>query len=99
VICGKSASGVEERDGSEPIREEVDGMEMKKVRAGKVTFVFDSTVTDVYVDAFGDGFDVDIYKHKHYQGALEVDPEGNVTITDDLGLNLRVVENGIVEVN
>ncbi|WP_134701736.1 hypothetical protein [Ammoniphilus sp. YIM 78166] len=59
------------------------------IKAGPYEFHYNSATTEVYVSQTGDEWELEIYQHKHFQGSLEIDAEGRLTIIDDFGLKLE----------
>jgi len=73
-------------------------MELGHIKAGQYEFLYNSLTTDVYVDADGSGWSIDIYKWKHYQGNLEVRTDGKLYITENISLNLEELGEYQIEV-
>ncbi len=59
------------------------------IKAGPYEFHYNSATTEVYVSHTGDEWEIEIYQHKHFQGSLEIDAQGNLAIVDDFGLKLE----------
>lgn len=64
-------------------------METSTAKAGRYEFHYNPSTTEVYVSQQGAEWEIEIYQHKHYQGALEIDPQGQLILVEEFGLKLE----------
>ncbi|MEW9668652.1 hypothetical protein [Ammoniphilus sp. 3BR4] len=64
-------------------------METARAKAGPYEFRYNPLTTDVYVSQQGEEWEIEIYQHKHYQGALEIDALGQLVLIEEFGLKLE----------
>ena len=67
-------------------------MEENKVQAGEYQFFYNPLTTEVFVNQSGAEWEIEIYKHKHFLGSLEINEEGKIYIIEDVDLKMEKLE-------
>lgn len=73
-------------------------MELGRAKAGIYEFRYNPLTTEVFVDQTGEEWEIEIYKHKHFQGSLEIDKDGKLWMVEELHLQLEQIEPNIIEI-
>jgi|GEM_PF-3491064 len=72
-------------------------MVIQQKEVGMVTFHYNSLTTEVFVEEQAEGWEVEIYKHRHFLASLEINKEGKIYIVEDFGLEYEQVKENEIE--